>query len=251
VFGWAACEIVYKIRSGMDTTNKSYYSEFDDKKIGWRRLPLRYQESRDSWKMDENGEVVAMNQYSVVGNKPIVEIPIDKLMMFRTQSFKNNPQGRSILRNAYRPWFFKKRIEEIEGIGIERDLAGLPVAHVPPELLSSSATAEQKATLAAIKLLVKSIRRDEQEGIVFPLVYDEQGNKLYELELLSTGGSRQFDTNAIITRHSKAIAMTVLADFIFLGQTVLCRSWRMAHIHCRRSESYRITKTDEGEWLFP
>lgn len=129
------------------------------------------------------------------------------------------PTHNSILRNAYRPWFFKKRIEEVEGIGIERDLAGLPVAGVPAEILAGNATAEQKATLSAIKKLVTNIRRDEQEGVVFPLVYDESGNKLYTLELLSTGGTRQFDTNAIITRYSKAIAMTVLADFIFLGQT--------------------------------
>lgn len=218
VFGWSAIEMVYKYREGLDARDKTRISKFDDKKIGWRRLPLRSQESLSRWVMEENGDILAMEQYPPMGGNVKV-IPIDKLLLFRTQSFKNSPQGRSILRNAYRPWFFKKRIEEIEGIGIERDLAGLPVAHVPPELLSEKATAEQKATLEAIKKLVKSIRRDEQEGIVFPRVYDENNNLLYELELLSTGGTRQFDTNTIITRYSKAIAMTVLADFIFLGQT--------------------------------
>lgn len=217
-FGWSACEIVNKIRGGMDVTDPRYFSQYDDKKIGWKRLPLRSQESLWKWDMTEAGDITAMQQYPTMGG-PIRIIPVEKLLMFRTQSFKNSPEGRSILRNAYRPWFFKKRIEEIEGIGIERDLAGLPVAHVPPELLSDKATAEQKATLDAIKKLVKSIRRDEQEGIVFPRVYDENNNLLYELELLSTGGTRQFDTNTIITRYSKAIAMTVLADFIFLGQT--------------------------------
>ena len=39
----------------------------------------------------------------------------------------------------------------------------------------------------------------------------------YELELLSSGGTRQFDTNSIINRYDTRIAMTVLADFIFLG----------------------------------
>ena len=39
----------------------------------------------------------------------------------------------------------------------------------------------------------------------------------WKLELLSTGGTRQFDTNAIIGRYDRAIARTVLADFIFLG----------------------------------
>jgi hypothetical protein len=218
VFGWSAHEIVYKIRSGPDSPNDSYRSEFDDKKVGWKRLPLRSQESLSRWIMNDNGDVTALEQYPPNGGG-VKTIPVDKLLLFRTQSYKNSPQGRSILRNAYRPWFFKKRIEEIEGIGIERDLAGLPVAHVPPELLSAKATDEEKATLVAIKSMVKSIRRDEQEGIVFPLVYDDNKNLLYKLELLSTGGTRQFDTNTIISRYSKAIAMTCLADFIFLGQS--------------------------------
>lgn len=217
VFGWSTHEIVYKIRAGMDTTNKSYYSEYDDKKVGWRKLPIRSQESLYSWEFDENGDVKAMNQQPP--NMQVVTIPVEKLLIFRTQSYKNSPMGRSILRNAFRPWTYKKRIEEVEGIGIERDLAGLPVAGVPAEILASNATAEQKSTLSAIKRLVTNIRRDEQEGVVFPLVYDDNGNKLYTLELLSTGGTRQFDTNSIIARYSKAIAMTVMADFIYLGQT--------------------------------
>ena len=216
-FGWSTLEIVYKVRSGLDTTNPSYYSEYDDGMVGWRKLPIRSQETLESWEFNEWGDTIAMNQLPPLGN--IRRIPADKFLLFRTQSYKNNPMGRSILRNAYRPWFFKKRIEEVEGIGIERDLAGLPVAGVPAEILASNATTEQKATLSAIKRLVTNIRRDEQEGVVFPLVYDESGNKLYTLDLLSTGGTRQFDTNTIITRYSKAIAMTVLADFIFLGQT--------------------------------
>ena len=217
VFGWSVHEIVYKIRSGMDTTDKAYFSEFNDKKVGWRKLPIRSQESLYSWEFDESGDVKIMNQQPP--NMQVVSIPIEKLLIFKTQSYKNSPMGRSILRNAFRPWTFKKRIEEVEGIGIERDLAGLPVAGVPAEILASNATNDQKATLSAIKRLVTNIRRDEQEGVVFPLVYDDNGNKLYTLELLSTGGTRQFDTNSIITRYSKAIAMTCLADFIFLGQS--------------------------------
>ncbi len=57
--------------------------------------------------------------------------------------------------------------------------------------------------------MVKSIRRDEYEGLVLP-----HG---FEFELVSTGGARQFDTNAIINRYDAKIAMTVLADFIMLG----------------------------------
>jgi hypothetical protein len=105
----------------------------------------------------------------------------------------------------------------IEGIGVERDLAGLPVAWVPPEILDPNAPQAEKNVLAQIKKIVVNIRRDEQEGVVFPLAYDEEGHKVYDLSLLSAGGRRNFDTNAIISRYQDNIAMTVLADFILLG----------------------------------
>ena len=62
-----------------------------------------------------------------------------------------------------------------------------------------------------LESMVRRIRRDETEGVVLP-----HG---FELELLSSGGTRQFDTNAIINRYDTRIAMTVLADFIFLGHS--------------------------------
>ena len=144
-------------------------------------------------------------------------IPIEKSLLFRTSSQKNNPEGRSILRNAYRPWYFKRRIEEIEAIGIERDLAGLPVAYLPPEYLSSTASPEQVSVLNAIKEIVTSIKRNEQEGIVMPAMYDDAGHKMFDLQLLSSGGARQFDTDKVIQRYDQRMSMSILADFILLG----------------------------------
>jgi hypothetical protein len=115
-------------------------------------------------------------------------------------------------------WYYKRRIQEIEAIGIERDLAGMPVAYVPPQMLSNNATQDERNALEAIKQIVRNIKRDEQEGIVFPLAYDPDTKLLaYDLKLLSTGGRRQFDTNEIVNRYDQRIAMTVLADFMLLG----------------------------------
>jgi hypothetical protein len=131
------------------------------------------------------------------------------------------PTHNSCLRTAYRAWYFKKHIEEIEAIGVERDLAGLPVALVPPEILDVNASDAEKAVLTYVKNLVMSLRRDELEGVVFPAELTSAGTPSgYKLSLLSAGGSgrRQFDTNAIIMRYNQQIACTVMADFILLGQ---------------------------------
>lgn len=215
IYGWSYFEIVYKRRK-KNLFDPIFGSKFDDRRIGWRNLAVRSQDSFWRWELDDNDRLVGLTQQAFNDMKERT-IPLSKSLHFRTTTHKNNPQGESILRKAYRPWFFKKRIEEIEGIGIERDLAGLPVAWVPPELLKSDATAEQKATLAAIEELVKNVRNDEQAGLVLPLVYDERGNKLFEFELMSSKGRRNFDTDKIIMRYNRTIAMSALADFIILG----------------------------------
>ena len=215
VFGFSFHEIVYKVREG-DSKDPQRKSKFNDGRIGWRKMPIRAQETLFRWMMDDDGGIQGMVQVDP-SSGGIHNIPIEKALLFRTSSQKNNPEGRSLLRNAYRSWYFKRRIEEIEAIGIERDLAGLPVAYVPPEFLSSTATAEQASVLASIQSIVTSIKRNEQEGIVMPSMYDDQGHKVFDLVLLSSGGSRQFDTDKVIQRYDQRIAMSILSDFILLG----------------------------------
>ncbi len=143
-------------------------------------------------------------------NYETIEIPINKLLLFRTESNKNNPEGRSILRNAYRDWYFKKRIQEIEGIGIERDLAGFPVLTAPEGMdIWNPSDPDMVRNYASALKIVQGLRRDSLEGIVLPADW--------KLELLSSESKRNFDTNQIIERYDGRIAMTVLADFIVLG----------------------------------
>jgi phage gp29-like protein len=215
VYGFSFHEIVYKIRKG-DSKDPKYNSKHTDGKIGWRKFAIRSQESLNNWMMDADGGIQGYRQIDPAGGG-FREIPIDKGLLFRTNVSKNNPEGRSLLRNCFRPWYYKRRIEEIEAIGIERDLAGLPVAKVPPEYLSSGATAAQQSVLAEITQIVQNIKRNEQEGVIFPLMYDENGKEMFSLELLSSGGSRQFDTDKVIARYDQRISMSVLSDFILLG----------------------------------
>ena len=216
VYGYAFHEIVYKIRDGAGNEDPSRRSAFSDGKIGWRKWPIRAQETHNNWMFDADGGIQGFEQIDPYG-AGIHRIPIDKGLLFRTTSAKNNPEGKSLLRTSYRPWYFKRRIEEMEAIGIERDLAGLPIAYMPPEYLSSTASGDQQAVRDSIVSIVQNVKRNEQEGIVFPLVYDDRGNKMFSIELLNSGGSRQFDTDKVISRYDQRIAMSVLSDFILLG----------------------------------
>ena len=198
-------EIVYKRRMGRKK-EPWLDSKFDDGLIGWQKLPIRGQESLYQWEFDDHDNLKAFVQMPAPTYETI-RIPIEKFLLFRTESRKDNPEGRSILRNAYRSWFFKKRIQEIEGIGVERDLAGFPVLTSPEGVDIWSP--QNSELLAKCDAFVQNVRRDAMEGLPLPAGW--------KLELLSTGGTRQFDTNEIIKRYDRGIAQTVLADFIFLG----------------------------------
>jgi hypothetical protein len=214
-FGWALCEWTLKRRQG-PKRDPWLSSQATDGRLGFADIGLRSQDSLLQWEFNDRDEMTAMVQQPPSGG-PTVTIPRAKSLLFRPLAYKSNPEGRSILRSAYRSWYNLTHIENIEGIGIERDLAGLPVVKVPAELLAADAPAETRALLETYKKLATSIRRDEQEGIVFPLVYDIDGRELYKLELLSTGGRRQFDTDQIIKRYELRIAQSVLADMILVG----------------------------------
>lgn len=216
-FGFAPMEIMWKRRRG-DTTDPATRSKYEDGKVGIRALSLRAQPTIIKWEFadEDDGEVLGMYQQPPIGAERYIESP--KLLLFRTTTVRGNPEGRSILRSSYRPWFFKKRIEEIEGVGLERDLAGLPVAEIPLQYMKTDAPPEDQAIYNAWKSLVQNVRRDRSEGIVIPSNRDDKGNPLFALKLLSTGGSRAFDTTKIVDRYDRRIATSVLADFIFLGQ---------------------------------
>lgn len=207
-FGWSAHEIVYKRRGGK-TKDPKTNSKYSDNLIGWQKLPIRSQDSLYRWEYDSADNLVAMVQRPAPDYTEIA-IPAEKLLLFRTKSNKNNPEGRSILRNAYRDWYFKKRIQEIEGIGIERDLAGFPVLYAPEgmDIWNDSDPDMQKAYAAATSY-VEGLRRDTLQGAVFP--------SGWRLELLSSSNTRSIDTDKIIERYDNRMAMTVLADFLTLG----------------------------------
>jgi len=208
VYGWSYFEVVWKKRKGR---NSKPQSQYDDGLIGIRKLAIRGQDTLDRWDFDENGGLQGMYQARPLGQKSIF-IPIEKALLFNTDSQKGNPEGRSILASAFSSYYYLSKLKPIEAIGIERDLAGLPMMKVPIAVITDS---DKSTIYQTCKDLVSNVRRDEQEGILLP--YDKNNPEAYTFELLSSGGQRQIDTNEVINRYKIEIAQTVSYDFIFLG----------------------------------
>jgi hypothetical protein len=211
-YGWSFHEEVYeKDKAG---------------RVRWKKLPIRAQDTLYGWEFDSNGNAYAMIQSDWYSGKTAT-IPFSKGMLFRTSTHKNNPEGQSILRTAYRSYYLKRNLENLEGIGVERDSAGIPVIYAPAEIMAAGADSDAANMYTQLKKMVVNLRNDEQAGIILPMAYDENNNPMYKLELLNSGGSRQFNVNEIISRYDHRIAATVLADLIFLGSDNSAGSWAL------------------------
>lgn len=230
-YGFAPMEIVYKRSMGRRTevdprTGRPFpQSQFDDGMIRWRKLALRGQDTIIKWFFGNDGEITGMTQQPWSG--PIIDIPIEKLLLFRPTVHKANPEGRSILRSAYRSWYYSKRIEEMEAILFER-MGGIPTLYIPNEIMERAqmGDANASAKLAAFKQIATNIRIDEQMGLVLPSDLHDGvtggaggAGQQFRFELVTPGraGRGGIDSDKVITRYNVNILASVMADFLQLG----------------------------------
>lgn len=227
-YGYSFFEICYKRRLGGDGTDSPLVrSLYSDGYIGWRKFAIRSQETLDKWGFDDLGSLTGMWQLmpegavynaSLTGNGGRFFIPLQKAVLFRLNGYNDNPEGRSALRNGVTAYLDQRRISDIEMIGVERDLAGLPDMQLPQEFFAPDAEPWMVQARGVWKQVTSLIRRDELEGITRPCELDENGKPTgYKFQLLTSGGQRQMDVDKIIRRKESRIAMSMLAEFCLVG----------------------------------
>lgn len=227
-YGFAIFERCYKRRAGAQE-NPLYDSHYSDGHIGLRSLAGRAQDTIYRWLFDDSGRLLGFVQQAPPKFR-IVEIPISKCLLFRPRTERNNPEGVSVLRQAYRSWFIKRSLENIEATGVEKDIAGMPVVWVPREVMAMAQQApfysdgtpnpevqSAKKMLARFEEMATEMRQNAHAGLVMPSEYDEQNNKRFDITLLSSPGSKQLDVGRLIDRYDQAILRTQFADFLTLG----------------------------------
>lgn len=223
--GFAPCEIVIKQRTADN-------SRFPDNYYGFDSLPLRDQHSITSWTYEGTGSRKLKGMVQMAEGS--AEIPVWKLLHYRTNKKLNNPYGRSLLLGAYRPWYLKRRIQDSEAIGIDRELAGMPTFYIPQKDLDDAAkvdgqgkpTKEAMAAQARIQGAIKAVRDmrfNEAGGLVIPsdVFKDNDGKpsaqRKYEFKLVTGGGQRSIDARTAIKDYDRSIARALLFQFLHLG----------------------------------
>lgn len=201
-------------------------------------IQLRNQESLVRWEYDPNTNKV-LGMWQQDWEHPMVLIPMTRMLLFRTDSTLDNPEGRSVLRSSYVSWKRKKALEEAEG-RIALRAAGVAVVRVPGDIMVEGANPTK---LAAYQTLVTNLAGDRQGGLLLPSdVHPDSKEKLYSLEYVVADGRRSGDLTNLIERVDKRMASSVLADFLLLGQQAV-GSFALS------SDKTALFATALGAWL--
>lgn len=187
-FGWALGEIILEKRA--------------DGRMWLRNIDPRGQETLDRWTFDNQhtDEVTEMIQRDPNTNE-IIPIPISKCVHVTFRGRKGNPEGHSILISLYWPYRQCRDFEIYEGIGIERDVGGMPIAELPEGDIGDTDMDDLEEAL-------KGMRRDENEYLITP-----PGVKVNPYG----SSNKMYDIGATIERKKKEILMRLFAQFLMLG----------------------------------
>jgi len=216
-YGWACMWQSWKICRG-DHPSKHFNSQHDDGLWMPLDLEIRAQDTLEKWVYDdEDVELLGWEQVAPPRHKHEF-LPKSRYLHFRIDPDRGNPQGRSMYRNANRDYYFVKRLEDIRGVGEERNLAGLPVIRVPVEVMHPNAPSDLASIRSQMEEKVQKIRRDQLEGLVFPSAKTANGQESgYDITLMSSGGRDRGSVNEAIKDHRWGMMVSMLAQFFLLG----------------------------------
>ncbi len=175
--------------------------EIKDSQVVYKKLSPRLPKTLYKWLLDANGELTGIEQATWVNNTyKIIPIPAEKLVIFTNEKEGSNYEGTSILRTAYKHWYYKDNLYRIDGIAAERHATGVPTFRHP-----AGATPEDKARLDEI---AQHLQAHEEQFVRVPndVEFDIKGH---------TGAIR--DIMPSIQHHDRKIAESILADFLDLG----------------------------------
>jgi hypothetical protein len=175
--------------------------EITDEGIRLAKLAPRLPSSLYQWDLDETGGLKGIIQFVQIGQTfKFVPIPVEKLLVFTLDKEGANFEGMSILRSAYKHWYYKDNLYRIDGIAAERHALGIPTFTTP--------TGAEDAEKKRVDEMGKRLYAHEQSWVRL--------TEGYTLTVEGLSGTIR-DIMPSIQHHDKKIAECVLADFLDLG----------------------------------
>lgn len=137
-------------------------------------------------------------------------------------SVGGNPEGTAALKGCYIPWKQKTLAEDLELVGMTKDLAGIVDIGVDADYLSKAAqdpNGPEAANIEQMKKNAANLSAGEQSYVITPIDYDDNGKPMFHFKLTGIdGGGKQYSTSEVILRKQNEIFTVFLADVLKLGQ---------------------------------
>lgn len=171
-----------------------------ERRIWLRKLAARHPMDvpEGGWRFDGNGGPRGVWLYQTPEHPDAVFIPIDKLCVFTHDLESGDITGRSVLRAAYKHWYYQENSYKIDGIQKERHGVGVPVIKLPMGFTPADKTAAHE--------LGRNLRSNEKAHIVLP--------PNWEVEFAKVEGQ---PVSALETarHHGEMIYRTVMAQAVW------------------------------------
>lgn len=142
---------------------------------------------------------VGMTSNSPFGGESVV-IPIDKMAIFTFDGEGGDLRGISVLRSAYKHWFFRENLYKIDAIQKERHGIGIPIIKLPSGFTSRDRDLAHE--------LGANLRTNEKAHVVLPPNWELMFAKLE---------GQPVDALESADHHMKMIYQNVLAQAIMAG----------------------------------
>lgn len=171
----------------------------DGSKMKLQKMAPRHPMDIQEWVWDDNGgpDGLYMEPSEVQGYRDRIFIPISKLVIFVLEQESGDLRGTSILRSAYKHYFYKDTLYKVDAIQKERHGIGVPIILLPP----GYSAADKKAA----EDLGRNLRTNERAHIVAPNNWQIAFAKLE---------GQPVDCMKSIEHHDMKIKSNILAPFM-------------------------------------
>jgi len=190
------------LESGFTCFNK-FYTKYDRENSFYMMPVLLERVQKSIYRIDYERNLIEQ----ITTQRSTTEISFEDLVFFTFRQEGNDLRGVSLLRQAYYDYIDKKEVKGIAKKGIVREMLGMPVGKVPPNVKSDTPEYEMFASL--LDTVSSRAFADTDDAIILP--------NNYELELLR-GDFKITDIKEHLGYYDSQILLSVLAQFLLLGQ---------------------------------
>jgi len=195
-YGYYYFEKVFQVKNG---------------KIVWKKFFSRVPSAHEKWQMTSDPktpgvtQTLPTNEYDgvqVQTSSP--EIPMSKLILFIHRKEGDNYDGVSVLRSAYKHWYYKDTFYRLDGIARERGAGVLKI------VMPNGSTDDDRADAEE---LAENFKANQKSYIIAP-------SADWTFELMTGGFADQKDLSKdSIDHHNRMIALNILGQFLELGSS--------------------------------